>query len=105
METDEKMVKMGELIAKQLELKNDFSKQFVVEVLGAIQRFDEKHTEKGLGDYSEFGGMGVLIKMNDKFNSLKRAYKSQGEIDLKDWEDCAVYSIMGELVESGKWEE
>lgn len=101
----EKMVKIGDLIAKQLELRNDFSKKFIIEALNAIQRFDEKHTEKGLGDFGEFGGMGVLIKMNDKFNTLKNSYKAQEEIELKDWEDCAVYSLMGKLVESGNWEE
>lgn len=104
---NEKMEKIGDLITKQLELKNDFSKKFVIESLLAIQRFDEKHTEKGLGDYAEFGSLGVFIRMAEKYNQLKRIYKNNEnkENTNKLWEDVSIYALMGKLVENGEWKE
>ena len=105
----EKFEKLAEVVTKALELKNDFSKKFVMEALAAIQRFDEKHTEKGMGDYAEFGGVGVLIRMSEKYKPLVRHYKNQEQLKkdalTKGWEDCAVYSLMGKLVENGEWGE
>lgn len=105
----EKFDKLVEVIVKQLDLKNGFSKKFVGETLAAIQRFDEKHTEKGLGDYGEFGGIGVAMKMSEKFNAIKRHYKSEHSLTPQDvqktWEDCGVYSLMGVLVEKNEWKE
>jgi hypothetical protein len=108
----EKMQKIADLISKQLELKNDFSKKFILETLTAVQRFDSKHTEKGLGEYGEFGGLGVLIEMSKKYNFLKNYYKTPQkdlpEVEeemLKAWEDISVFALMGKLVEQKEWKE
>ena len=104
----EKMQKIADLISKQLELKNNFSKKFIMETLTAIQRFDSKHTEKGYGEYDEFGGLGVLIEMSKKYNFLKSAYKS-ADVDKEDvskaWEDVSIFALMGKLVEEKNWKE
>ena len=104
----EKFDKVVELIAKQLELKNDFSKKFVSEALQAIVRFDEKHTEKGLGEIAEWGSIGVAQKTEKKFADVKNWYtkglKTEEGIDVE-WQDLAVYALMGKLVENDLWNE
>lgn len=107
---NEKMQKIADLIAKQLELKNDFSKKFIIETLTSIQRFDAKQTEKGMGEYDEFGALGVLVEMSKKYNMLKASYKNENttcskEEILKAWEDVSIFALMGKLVEEKKWKE
>lgn len=107
---NEKMQKIADLIAKQLDLKNDFSKKFIMETLTSIQRFDAKQTEKGMGEYEEFGALGVLVEMSKKYNFLKSIYKNEsGEVAkddvLKAWEDVSIFALMGKLVEEKKWKE
>jgi len=105
---DEKVVKIADVIAKQLELKNDISKKFVEEALHAIKTFDTKHTEKGLSKLDKFGGMGIIVKMDDKYESLTAYYNpetppQEKAVVLKLWEDVAVYSLMGRIIENGNW--
>ena len=104
---EEKFNKIIDLLMKQLNFKNDFSRKFIAKSLKAVQVFDENHTEKGLSNYSEFGAIAILIKMSEKLNKLKQIYKNEIKIDkseeLKIWEDCSVYSLMGELIASDQW--
>ena len=100
----ERFDKIVDLLMKQMELKNEFSREFVENALLAVQKFDSKNSEKNLDSYNEFGGIAVLIKMADKFAELKAAYKNNkkdaDKISL--WENCAVYSIIGKIIESKK---
>ena len=102
----EKVDKIVEVIAKQLELENGISKKFVAEALHAIKTFDAKHTEKGLAKLDKFGAMGIIIKMDDKYESLVDMYDG-GDIDepkaLKAWQDVAVYSLMGRIIQKDEW--
>jgi polyhydroxyalkanoate synthesis regulator phasin len=105
----EKFEKVIDLIAKQLELENEISKKFVSEALYAIKTFDGKHTEKGLAKLDKFGALGVIIKMDEKYETLAEYYdpKNEEKVDepklLKLWEDVAVYSLMGKIIEKGEW--
>lgn len=111
----ETLDKLVGLICKTLELKNSMSHKFIKETLEAIQTFDEKHTEKGLASYGEFGPIGVVIKLAEKFNTLKEYYTllSSGNVDKdsdldsdtleKLWKDVSVYALMAKLVEEGEW--
>ena len=104
----EKLDQLSEVVFKQLKLKNNVSKKFITSALGAIETFDSKHTEKGLSKLDKFGPMGVIIKMDEKYESLadqynpKNAEKKQDNSQL--WEDVAVYSLMGKIIENGDWE-
>lgn len=106
----EKLVKIIDVVAKQLELQNETSKKFVEEALYAIKTFDEKHTEKGLSKLDKFGALGVIVKMDEKYELLAEAYdpKSESNLDeekmLKLWQDVAVYSLMGRIIQKGEWE-
>lgn len=102
----EKVDKITEVIAKQLELENEISKKFVAEALHAVKTFDSKHTEKGLSKLDKFGAMGVIVRMDEKYESLVDMYDG-GEIDepkaLKAWQDVAVYSLMGRIIQKNEW--
>lgn len=105
----EKVEKMVSLIHKQLELENDFTKLFLEEALAAIEKFDKKHTEKGLGKYSRFGAVGVVLEMEDIYPKIVEHYDPKTETKLnKDelltmWQDNAIYSLMGKLIENDEW--
>lgn len=105
----EKLTKIIDVVAKQLELGNEISKKFVEEALHAIKTFDEKHTEKGLAKLDKFGALGVIVKMDEKYETLADYYdpKTDSEVDegklLKLWQDVAVYSLMGRIIEKGNW--
>lgn len=107
---DEKLDKIADIVAKQHEFKNEFTTRFLKEAILAIKRFDEKHTEKGFGNYNEFGPLGVIVKMSDPYNELKNAYMNPaGMLPLetldKDWTDIAVYALIGKLISDGNWKE
>lgn len=109
----EKFDKIIKLVCKEMELQNAMSHKFVEETLNAIAVFDKKHTEKGLSSYGEFGPIGVMVKMAEKFNTLKEYYtvmvnsadeeKLTSEELEKLWQDVSVYALMGKLVEEGEW--
>lgn len=108
---DEKLDKIAEVVAKQLEFKNGFTTKFLKEAILAIKRFDEKHSEKGFGDYADYGPIGVMVKMSEPYNRLKTFYTSQDNRDEekavldKNWMDVAVYALIGKLVSDGNWKE
>lgn len=105
----EKLDQIGEVIFKQLNLKEKMSLKFISSALKAIKTFDENHTEKGLEPYTEYGPIGVMIEFDKKRNILRDNYhpssdeKYTSEELEKAWKDVAVYSLMGLLVETGEW--
>ena len=105
----EKLAKIIDIVGKQLELNNEISKKFVEEALYAIKTFDSKHTEKGLAKLDKFGGLGVIVKMDEKYEELAAHYDPNGSDKLEEtkllklWEDVAVYSLMGRIIAKGEW--
>lgn len=105
----EKLSKIIDVVAKQLELSNEISKKFVEEALHAIKTFDEKHSEKGLSKLDKFGALGVIVKMDEKYETLAANYDPKNDEKeeeaklLKLWQDVAVYSLMGRIIEKGEW--
>ena len=105
----EKLEKIGEVIFKQMGLKEEMSLKFIHAALEAIKTFDENHTEKGLEPYTEYGPVGVMIEFDKKRSKLRNHYHPQTEEKYdsetieKAWKDAAVYGLMGLLVENGDW--
>ena len=105
----EKVDKIVDIIAKQFELQNDISRKFVEHALLAIQKFDEKNSEKQKNKF-KFGAIEVLMKMDSKYETLVEHYNPDNDNSLQDedlqkvWEDVAVYSLMGKIVDAGEWE-
>ena len=105
---EEKLEKLVEIISKQLGLNSGMSLKFIKESLMSVKRFDEKHTEKGLSGYAEFGPIGVMVKMAEKYNLLKENYtvsdsELNGDTVEELWQDVSVYALMGKMVENGEW--
>jgi hypothetical protein len=106
----DKLDQIGEVIFKQLGLKEEMSLKFISTALQAIKTFDENHTEKGLEPYTEYGPIGVMIEFDKKRNKLRNHYhplseeKYDSEVIEKTWKDAAVYALMGLLVETGDWD-
>lgn len=106
----EKFEKIVDLVFKQMELNNDFTKKFLKETLVAIQRFDEKHSEKGMGKYDKYGAVAVAMNTDDIYEELSEYYgneknSSNPEDVVKLWQDLGVYSLMGSIIEKGEWKE
>lgn len=103
----EKLIKITDVIAKQLELENEISKKFVIEALHAIKTFDGKHTEKGLAKLDKFGALGVIVKADEKYEELLTLVQESNEDAelqrLKLWEDIAVYALMGKIIDKKEW--
>lgn len=104
----EKVDKIVDIISKQFELQNDVSRKFVEHALLAIQKFDEKKSEKSEEKF-KFGAIEVLMKMDPKYERLVIHYNPNGDTKLDEaelqklWEDVAVYSLMGKIVDAGEW--
>ena len=101
----EKFEKVVDLIFKQMELTNDFTKKFLKETLQAIQRFDEKHSEKGMGKFDKYGGVAVAMSTDDIYEQLSAHYADGKELNdvVKLWQDMGIYSLMGSIIEKDEW--
>ncbi|MFW6311975.1 MAG: hypothetical protein ACOC1K_07050 [Nanoarchaeota archaeon] len=103
----EKFEKVVDLIFKQMELTNEFTKKFLKETLQAIQRFDEKHSEKGMGKFDKYGAVAVAMSTDEIYELLSAHYAEGKELDkeklIKLWQDLGIYSLMGSIIEKGEW--
>jgi len=101
----EKFEKVVDLIFKQMELTNEFTKKFLRETLQTIQRFDEKHTEKGMGKFDKYGAVAVAMSTDEIYELLSAHYADGKEIEdtVKLWQDLGIYSLMGSIIEKGEW--
>lgn len=103
----EKFEKVVDLIFKQMDLTNDFTKKFLKETLQAIQRFDDKHSEKGMGKFDKYGAVAVAMSTDDIYEELSAYYANSKDGDLEDivklWQDLGIYSLMGSIIEKGEW--
>lgn len=106
----EKFDKVVDLIFKQMELTNDFTKKFLKETLQAIQRFDEKHSEKGMGKFDKYGAIAVAMSTDEIYEQLSTHYagsdsttKMSEDQLIKLWQDLGIYSLMGSIIEKGEW--
>jgi uridine phosphorylase len=104
----EKFDKVIDLIFKQMDLNNDFTKKFLRESLLAIQKFDTKHSEKGMGKFDKYGAVAVAMSTDDIYEQISEYYvngKNSLNPDdvVKLWQDLGVYALMGSIIEQGEW--
>lgn len=103
----EKFDKVIDLIFKQMELNNDFTKKFLKETISAIQRFDLKHSEKGMGKFDKYGAVAVAMSTDDIYEQLSAHYADGKELEkeqlIKLWQDMGIYSLMGSIIEKDEW--
>lgn len=99
--------KVVNVLYDNLRLEVPLSKEYLREIIKTVLIFDTKQQDYSADNISEFGEIGVLIRMNDKFARLKNLLlhnKSPNHEKIEDtWMDISVYGIIGLLLRKNKW--
>jgi len=107
MATDERIDKVVEVLYENLKLEVPLTKEYLREVIQTAITFDTKQRDYSTQNIAEFGQIGVLIRMNDKFSRLKNLLlnnKKPHHESIEDtWLDVSVYAIIGLLLHKDKW--
>ena len=94
-------------ICKRFGIETDMAKLALKQVISNLQMFDRKQKDYGSGNISDFGEIGVLIRLNDKINRLKNLLNSQGPVNCESvadtWDDIANYGLIGKLCNLKLW--
>ena len=112
---EERKAKVGtmEHIALQLmdtlELEQEITFEYLLRALRCAQLFDKKQHDYGPDNISQFGDLGVLIRLNDKIQRLKNLMLSgeqpqfSAETFTDTWMDVSVYGVIGLMCLDGSW--
>jgi hypothetical protein len=94
---------------------------FAVRIGQLIELFDSKQKDYGKGNMTDFGRMGILVRLTDKFARIKKLTQNgrliapdltemeKGAMEVRNeplrdtYMDIAVYTIIDWLLEDGKW--
>jgi|TARA_R110000824_G_scaffold167368_2_gene344331 hypothetical protein len=103
-------------IYKQLDCKEEQTKDIIKHFLSDIQLFDKKQGDYGPHNISKFGILGVLIRSSDKIERLINLYgkstlketitpttQNIDESVLDSWADLSVYGAIARTVTDNKW--
>ena len=105
-------------IHKQLDCKEEQTKEIIKHFLSDIQLFDKKQGDYGPHNISKFGTLGVLVRSSDKIERLINLYskstlketevpdtRNTDESVLDSWIDLSVYGAIARTIAEGKWDE
>ena len=105
-------------IHKQLDCKEEQTKEIIKHFLSDIQLFDKKQGDYGPHNISKFGTLGVLVRASDKIERLINLYsnstlketevpdtRNTDESVLDSWIDLSVYGAIARTIAEGKWDE
>jgi len=96
-------------IAQELDLKTSAGREALIIALENVKLLDCKQLDYGSKNISDFGTVGVIIRMNDKFQRIKnlvstnRRKRAINESILDTFRDLSNYSIIALLLENKKW--
>ncbi len=82
---------------------------FACELVELFELFARKQKSYGRGNISAFGEKGILVRVSDKLERLKRLVWKGVDNPLKDesiddsWRDLSVYSTIALICRKGKW--
>lgn len=108
---DETIDSLVSVIHTRLNLTTTASHEFLRLSLKDAMLFDKKQSDYGSRNISQFGMLGVLIRMSDKFERIKHLLtKKKKLIRVKEsitdnMTDIANYSKIYRLLDAGKWPE
>lgn len=107
---DEKLV---ESIYETLGCKHQISKEFIRTILKSIFRFDKKQGVYDLQNIEEFGEVGLLVEINNRYKKIKKYYEIDNdkreelqlteESIMKDYMDIAIFAMISYIYQAGKW--
>jgi len=99
--------KVVDILFEKLNLQVPLTRDYLKEVIISAITFDKKQQDYSSSNIAEFGEIGVMIRMNDKFNRLKNLLlnnKAPRNESIDDtWLDIGVYAFIGKLCHNGKW--
>lgn len=95
-------------LADDLGLKTSAARNFLEIALENAILMDKKQQDYGSRNISSFGTVGVIVRMNDKFerikNLIKNRRKSAVNENVKDtFRDLSNYSIIALMLENKTW--
>lgn len=93
--------------------KHQISKEFIRTILKSIFRFDKKQGVYDLQNIEEFGEVGLLVEINNRYKKIKKYYEidddkreelmlSEKSI-MKDYMDIAIFAMISYIYKLGKW--
>ena len=94
-----------------LNCKDLLTKELIKILIQDIILFDNKQHDYGPRNISDFGELGVLVRVNDKIQRLRhlhndRKYNSPKNESVEDsWADITVYGAIARMVRNGHWPE
>jgi len=95
-------------MVQTLNLKTKAGREALIVMIENLQLLDKKQQDYGAKNISDFGTLGVVIRMNDKFRRLQTLFATQkrkprNESIRDSFRDIANYAEIALLLDSGKW--
>ena len=97
-----------EQLAQRLGLKTQAARAFLIIALENTLLMDKKQQDYGSRNISDFGIVGVVIRMNDKFQRIKNLIGNRRKATVNEsirdtFRDVSNYAIIALLLDSKKW--
>jgi hypothetical protein len=81
---------------------------FAIELEEMLKTFIKKNKDYGKGNILDNGELGIIFRINDKVrriqNLLMKGETPENESIEDNWQDIAVYAVIGLLLKNGKFE-
>jgi hypothetical protein len=95
-------------VASELGLKTRHAELFLQVAFENAKLFDRKQQDYGPHNIIGFGLLGILVRMNDKFERLKtlmgkKKGKVQNESIRDTFQDISNYAIIATMVDTKRW--
>lgn len=95
-------------LESRLNLKTLAAKEFLTIALENVILMDKKQLDYGSRNISDFGLVGVIIRMNDKFQRIKNLIGNRKKASVNEsirdtFRDVSNYAIIALLLDSKKW--
>lgn len=98
---------LADYVCEMLDIKTDLGRAAVGQFLELVQVLDAKQQDYGSANLTRFGTTGVMVRATDKLEriiTLKKRNSTPNNESLADsWCDLTNYSMIGFLMEAGKW--
>lgn len=97
-----------ESVVTGLGLQTNAAKEFLVIALENAILMDKKQQDYGSRNISDFGLVGVIIRMNDKFQRIKNLVGNRRKASVNEsirdtFRDISNYAIIALLLDSKRW--
>jgi hypothetical protein len=107
-EIDKGEPSLEEHLCNKLGLKTAAGREALKVALANVQILDRKHQDYGPSNINKHGLVGIVVRMDDKFERLATIFKRKRRRAVNEsirdtFRDISNYAIIALLVDSGKW--